>query len=169
MLTLNGSTQRFCDGVSRRNFLSVGALACGGLALPNLLRAEALAGSPSRKSIINIYLPGGPSHMDMFDLKPLAPREFRGEFMPIATNVPGMDICEHMPQLAKVADKFSVIRSITRVNEEHDPNYSDSGWSVTSRPMISAMKHFLSQRYSEPAWQTVKPPLSQFKRLPRMH
>lgn len=133
MLTFGGSTQRFCDGISRRNFLQVGALAVGGLTLPSLLRAEELAGSRATgKSIINIYLPGGPSHIDTFDLKPLAPKEFRGEFLPIATNVPGMEICEHMPHLAKIADKFSVVRSITGLNEEHTPNQSDSGWSVNS-------------------------------------
>jgi hypothetical protein len=132
MLMISGSKQRFCDGVSRRNFLQIGALSLGGLTLPQLLRAESLTGSPSKKSIINIYLPGGPSHMDMFDLKPLAPREFRGEFSPIDTNVPGMEICEHLPALAKVADKFSVIRSISRVFEEHDPSYSASGWSFNS-------------------------------------
>lgn len=133
MLTFNGSTQRFCDGVSRRNFLQVGATALGGLTLPGLLRAEAQPGSrPTGKSIINIYLPGGPSHQDMFDLKPLAPREFRGEFSPIATNVPGMEICEHMPELAKVADKFSVIRSLAGIRDEHAPTQSDSGWSESS-------------------------------------
>ncbi len=133
MLTFQGSTQRFCDGVSRRNFLQVGATALGGLTLPGLLRAEAQPGSqPTGKSIINIYLPGGPSHQDMFDLKPLAPREFRGEFSPIATNVPGMEICEHMPELAKVADKFSVIRSLAGIRDEHAPTQSDSGWSESS-------------------------------------
>ena len=133
MWTFTGSKQQFCDGVSRRNFLQVGALGLGGLTLPKLLRAESLASSQStRKSIINIYLPGGPSHMDMFDLKPLAPKEFRGEFSPIATNVDGMEICEHMPRLAKVADKFSVIRSLTGIREEHSSYQSDSGWSDSS-------------------------------------
>lgn len=133
MLTFTGSSQRFCNRHSRRNFLQVGALAMGGLTLPNLLRAESLPGSqPSGKSIINIYLPGGPSHQDMFDLKPLAPREFRGEFMPISTNVSGMEICEHFPRLATVADKFSVIRSISGLREEHTSNQSDSGWSESS-------------------------------------
>lgn len=146
MLAFSGSQQRFCDGVSRRNFLSIGALAMGGLTLPKLLAAESRAGSQGTgKSIINIYLPGGPSHMDMFDLKPLAPKEFRGEFMPIATNVAGMEICEHLPKLARVADKFSVVRSITGLNEEHDANQSDSGWSFNSlremggRPGVSAV------------------------------
>ena len=94
MLTFFGGKQRFCDGVSRRNFLKVGALATGGLTLADVLRLEARAGSSRPKSIINIYLGGGPTHMDTFDLKPDAPVEFRGEFRPIATNVPGMEICE---------------------------------------------------------------------------
>src|SRR5579871_1120641 len=133
MLTFLGQKQRFCDGVSRRDFLQVGGLAIGGLTLPKLLRAEQAAGSRATgKSIINIYLPGGPTHMDTFDLKPTAAKEFRGEFMPIATNVPGMEICELMPQLACRGDKFSVIRSISGLRDEHAPQQSDSGWSEQS-------------------------------------
>src|SRR5262245_12696642 len=114
MLTFYGdSKQHYCDGVSRRNFLRLGAMGVGGLTLANLMRAEAQAGiTNSTKAVINIHLGGGPSHQDMFDLKPDAPMEFRGEFNPIPTNVPGMDICEHFPQLAKNAEKFSVIRSL---------------------------------------------------------
>src|SRR6476469_4427397 len=116
MLTLLGPGPRFCDGQTRRNFLQIGGLALGGLTLPQLLRAEALAGAKStRKSIINIYLPGGPTHMDTFDLKPDAPKEFRGEFRPIPTNVSGMEICELMPNLAKLADKYAIIRSVSGV------------------------------------------------------
>src|SRR6476661_4287505 len=85
----------FCDGVSRRDFLRIGALGMGGLALPQLLRAEAQNGiKRSHKAVIMIYLPGGPSHQDTFDLKPDAPSEVRGEFEPIKTNVPGIEICE---------------------------------------------------------------------------
>jgi hypothetical protein len=133
MLTFFGRSPSFCDRVSRRGFLAVGSLAMGGLALPQLLRAESRAGSRSTgKSVINIYLPGGPTHIDMFDLKPKAPKEFRGEFQPIATNVDGMEICELMPRLAQRADKFSVVRSITGLREEHAPHQSDSGWSEQS-------------------------------------
>lgn len=130
MLTFFGGKQRFCDGLSRRNFLKVGALATGGLTLADLLRLEAQASSThAPKSIINIYLPGGPTHMDTFDLKPDAPVEFRGEFRPIATNAPGMEICELMPKLAKLGDKFALVRSVTGVRDEHSPRQSDSGWS----------------------------------------
>src|SRR5215471_7186926 len=100
MLTLWGSKQRFCDGLSRRSFLQVGAFGAG-LTLAGMLRARALAagGAPSTsgKSAIMIYLPGGPSHIDMYDLKPEAPAEFRGEFKPIPTSVSGIQICEHLP------------------------------------------------------------------------
>ena len=103
----------YCDGVSRRSFLQVGAMSMGGLTLAGLLRAEAEAGvGSSHKAIINIHLGGGPSHQDMFDLKPNAPVEYRGEFNPIKTNVSGMDICEHFPRLATMADKFAVIHGL---------------------------------------------------------
>src|SRR4051812_10766159 len=98
MLTINGASQRFCDGVNRRNFLKIGAFGAG-LTLADMLRAKAhatgAAAPTAQKSAIMIYLPGGPSHMDMYDLKPDAPSEYRGEFNPIATNVPGVQICEH--------------------------------------------------------------------------
>jgi len=122
MLTLfaNGSTSRFCDGVSRRNFLKIGALGLGGLALPQLLNAESQLGiRSSHKAIIMIFLPGGPSHQDMFDLKSDAPSEIRGEFKPISTNVPGLQICEHLPRLARLADRYSVIRSMVGAEDNH--------------------------------------------------
>jgi hypothetical protein len=88
-------------------------MAAGGLSLGQLLNLEAKQGiGSSNKAVINIFLPGGPSHLDTFDLKPDSPKEVRGEFNPISTNVPGMQICEHFPRLAKLADKFSIIRSI---------------------------------------------------------
>src|SRR5881409_1085072 len=105
MLTLWGAKQRFCDGITRRGFLQIGAFGAG-LTLADMLRSRAAATtaggtSSSRKAAIMIYLPGGPSHMDMYDLKPEAPMEYRGEFKPIKTNVPGIDICEHFPMQAK--------------------------------------------------------------------
>mgnify|MGYP000655650268 FL=1 len=84
MLRLVGSKSKFCDGVSRRSFLSVGSLAMGGISLPQLLRADEQNKNKSRhKSVIMIFLPGGPSHLDIWDLKPDAPVEIRGEFQPI--------------------------------------------------------------------------------------
>jgi hypothetical protein len=124
MVTLLGAAQRYCDGLSRRNFLKIGAFGAG-LTLAEMLRARAFAaksgGKPaSNKAAIMIYLPGGPSHMDMYDLKPDAPKEFRGEFNPIATNVSGIQICEHMPLQAKMFDKLAVVRSIVSVDEHSD-------------------------------------------------
>src|SRR5579862_7349998 len=114
MLTIHGhKTGRFCDGVTRRDFLRIGGLALGGLSLPGLLRAESRSGvRRSQKSVIMIFLAGGPPHQDMFDLKPGAPEAIRGEFRPIPTNVPGLDICEYMPRLARMMDRFALIRSI---------------------------------------------------------
>ncbi len=146
MLTILGERQRHCDAVSRRSFLQIGTLGFGGLTLADLLRMEAHAAvKPSKKSIINIFLSGGPTHLDTFDLKPNAPSEIRGEFRPIATNVPGFEISEHLPKLATLADKFSVIRSLTGVSEEHTNTQSDTGWSVNAlrtiggRPSIGAV------------------------------
>jgi len=122
MLTLWGSKQGFCDGLSRRNFLKIGAFGAG-LSLADVLRGQAQAAEvrASRpKSAIMIYLPGGPSHMDMYDLKPEAPVEFRGEFQPISTNVPGVHISEHFPRQARMFDKLSVIRSLVSVDEHSD-------------------------------------------------
>src|SRR6266480_5340687 len=105
MLTILGRGQRLCDNASRRDFLKIGGLALGGLSLPQILRAEAESGiRSSHKAVIMIFLSGGPPHQDMIDLKPDAPAEVRGEFRPIRTNVPGIDICEHLPRLAAKMD-----------------------------------------------------------------
>src|SRR5881275_825966 len=125
MFTIWGNNQGFCDGISRRNFLKIGAFGAG-LTLAEMLRLRAegdttTGATRSRpKSAIMIYLPGGPSHMDMYDLKPDAPAEFRGEFNPIKTNVAGVDICEHFPMQAKIWDKLSVVRSVVSVDEHSD-------------------------------------------------
>src|SRR5436309_858949 len=120
MLTIYGPRQRFCDGISRRNFLKIGALGLGGLTLPQLLQAEAQSGiRRSHKAVIMIFLPGGPSHQDIFDLKMDAPAEIRGEFKPIRTNVPGIDICEHLPKIAGMMDQLAVIRSVVGSEGHH--------------------------------------------------
>jgi len=126
MFTFLGAKQGFCDGLDRRNFLKLGAFGAG-LTLADMLRLQAQANNntnrpaPTRnKSAIMIYLPGGPSHMDMYDLKPDAPAEFRGEFRPIQTNVTGVQICEHFPLQARMWDKMACIRSIVSVDEHSD-------------------------------------------------
>jgi hypothetical protein len=124
MLTIFGKRGReggFCDGVSRRDFLAVGGMMLGGLSLPQLLRAEARAGlGSSHRAVINVFLPGGPPHLDMWDIKTAAPREIRGEFDPIRTNVPGVDICEHFPRIARMADRFVFVRSLVDCDGQHD-------------------------------------------------
>lgn len=107
--------------LSRRGFLTVGALGAGWLTLPQLLRADADAGRPtSRKSVILIYLVGGPPHQDLFDLKPNAPREIAGPWRPIATSVPGVQICETLPRLARLMDRLVIIRSLVGNQSDHD-------------------------------------------------
>ena len=126
----SGDKNRFCDGTSRRSFLQMGALGFAGLTLADVLRAESAAGiGSSQKAVINIHLGGGPSHQDMFDLKPNAPKEFRGEFNPISTNVPGIQICEHMPRLAAMADKFAIVRSLIGMYNDHSNVHTHSGYS----------------------------------------
>lgn len=147
MLSIDlGKKSAYCDGISRRSMLQLGVLGLGGLTLPNLLRAEAAAGiGSSNKAIINIHLGGGPSHQDMFDLKPDAPREFRGEFSPIKTNVSGLEICEHMPRLAQMADKFAVIRSLSGMFDDHSNYHTQTGYNrnalrnVGGRPSIGSV------------------------------
>lgn len=127
MLTLHGAAQRFCDGLTRRNFLKIGAFGAG-LTLADLLRVRGLAsGTSSPKSAIMINLPGGPSHLDMYDLKPGAPVEYRGEFNPIRTNVPGVQICELFPRQAQMWDKFAVIRSLIG-GSEHSDSQTNTGY-----------------------------------------
>jgi hypothetical protein len=130
MLTIFGkSSGQFCDKFSRREFLKIGGLCLGGLTLSESLALGSVNVSPS-KSVIMIYLPGGPPHLDMFDLKPDAPIDIRGEFNPIKTNVSGIEICEHMPKIASMMDKFSIIRSLKGTRDEHDSHICMSGYSV---------------------------------------
>ena len=124
MLTIPGlRLDGFCDRASRRQFLRIGTLAPLGLAGPSLadvLRADETAPRSARpKSVIMIYLPGGPPHQDMVDLKPEAPSEVRGEFRPIATSVPGIRISEHFPRLADRTDRLCLVRSMTHDNADH--------------------------------------------------
>jgi hypothetical protein len=134
-----GASRSHCDGLPRRNMLRAGTTALlGGLALPDLLalQARAAGGGPKAKSCIFLMLEGGPSHIDMWDLKPGAPREIRGEFQPVSTNVPGTQIGEILPMCAQVADKFTILRSHSHGDNGHQtgrhqvltgypPNFAD--------------------------------------------
>lgn len=136
MLTLHAKAHgRFCDGLSRRDFLRIGGLALGGLSLPQILRAEAASGvKKSHKAVIMIFLPGGPSHQDIFDLKMDAPSEIRGEFKPIGTNVPGVQITEYLPRLARMMDKCTLIRSMSDCDPGHDAFQCLTGRSFKGQP-----------------------------------
>lgn len=151
MLNFLGSNFRNCDGIRRREMLRIGSFAIGSTAaftMSDILRAESQSPSQQRsphKSVINIFLGGGPPHQDMWDIKTEAPREIRGEFDPIATNVPGIEICEVFHRLAKHMDKCVVIRSVVGSSGEHDGYQCLSGWhrrdssSIGGRPSIGAV------------------------------
>jgi hypothetical protein len=131
MLTVSGSSHRYCDGISRRSFLQIGSLAVGGLTFPELLRAEQRSGSrKSQRSVIMVYLSGGLAHQDTFDLKPNAPTEVRGEFRPISTNVPGIQIGELLPRLARCMDKLILLRSLVGLRDEHSSFQSATGFTM---------------------------------------
>ena len=118
-----GRSGRYCDGVSRRSFLKIGVAGMASVGLPGLLRAKeetALrAGTTRNTSVILLWLDGGPSHMDLYDMKPDAPAEYRGIWKPIKTKVPGFDITEMFPKQARVTDKFSMVRSLHHDTGDH--------------------------------------------------
>jgi hypothetical protein len=122
MLTVSGRPQKLCDGVSRRSFLKIGAFAFGAtqFTLADVLRAEESLGKTSHKAVINIFLGGGPPHQDMWEIKTEAPSEIRGEFQPINTAVPGIQIGECFPKIAALADKFAFLRSVVGARGGHD-------------------------------------------------
>jgi hypothetical protein len=158
MFTLFGKPYRHCDGLTRRHFLTAGALGLSGLTLADLLRAESAAGKgASGKAIINIHLDGGPPHLDMIDLKPDAPAEVRGEFKPIATNVPGLQIGELLPKLVGIADKFAFIRSLVGSAGAHDAFQCQSGFpandlrSLGGRPAVGSVIAKLRGSSDDPA------------------
>lgn len=126
--------RQFCDGVSRRKMLQIGGLSTFGLSLQDLLRAEqntpAHAASRSKKSVILVWMHGGPSQLDTFDMKPSAPAEYRGAFAPVASSLPGLDVCELLPEHAKVMDKCTVIRSFSHGNGDH---WAAAHWMLTGR------------------------------------
>ena len=137
MLKIFGqSTNRFCDGISRRDFLRIGGLSMGGISLPQLLQAEELAGiRKSHKAVIMIYMAGAPPHQDMYDLKMDAPAEIRGPHKPIRTKIPGIQISEHMPHCARIMDKLIPIRSMYgSPSGDHDSFICYTGRPVTNQP-----------------------------------
>jgi hypothetical protein len=123
MLRLDlGSTGRYCDGIDRRSFLQIGVAGMASVGLPELLRAKdtpAANSTGKNTSVILIWLDGGPGHMDMYDMKPDAPAEYRGLWRPIRTRVPGFDITEMFPRQAQLTDKFSVVRSLHHDTGDH--------------------------------------------------
>src|SRR5688572_22525732 len=145
MLTIfGGPPSRFCDGLSRRSFLRIGALAAAGmLTLPELLRAGAVAAPAVRrsgKSVIMICLGGGPSHIDTYDMRPDAPAEYRGEFRPVSSNVPGMPMCELMPRQARIADRIAVVRSLQWTEPCHQFSEICTGFPVkAARPSFGSI------------------------------
>jgi hypothetical protein len=132
----------FANG-NRRDFLKVGALGLGGLALPDLLRLRAAQGETAKtpRAVIMVCLAGGPSHMEMYDMKPDAPADYRGEFRPIKTNVPGFDICEHMPLQTKIADKLALVRTVQFVEPmQHELEEVYTGFPIAQhRPSFGAV------------------------------
>ena len=131
---------RHCDGLTRREVMRVGAIGLGGLSLPHLLRAgetsakpETPRSQPRARSVVILYLSGGPSQLDMWDMKPEAPLEIRGTFRPIDTRVPGIQVCEHMPRMARVADKYTIVRSMSHGEAEH---LRAGYWVMTGAPML---------------------------------
>jgi hypothetical protein len=145
---LSKQTSSFCDRGSRRHFLKIGGLALGGLALPDLLRAEASSASRGavtspHKAIIMIYLSGGPSHQDMYDLKMEAPVEIRGSFRPIATNITGIQICEHMPRRA------------------HDGQIRDNSFALCGRGP-ARLGHVFERLPDRPTRKAERPALARF-------
>src|SRR5258708_4641097 len=120
VLTIGGRDRRFGNGTNRREFLRVGALGVAGLTLADLLRADARGGTERRaKSVIYVVLGGGPSHIDMYDLKPDAPAEYRGPFKPIPTRLTGVPICELMPPPAGVMNQPALLRGRRSVENDH--------------------------------------------------
>ena len=132
MLRILGNPRKLCDGLTRREMLRVsGASLFPTLTLPALLQAQETSGSqPGKARAVILYnLLGGPPHMDMFDLKPEAPPEIRGEFRPIDTSLPGLQICEHLPRTAQLMHKSTVVRTVTHGYNAHNPLNIMTGWS----------------------------------------
>ena len=152
MLTCFGAEHRFCDRIPRRDFLRAGALGLSGLSLPEILRLQAQAKTTATtatkpRSVIMVCLAGGPSHLDMYDLKPDAPSEYRGEFKPIRSNVPGFELCEHLPLQATIADKLALVRTVQFVEPmQHELEEVYTGYPKSAkRPAFGSIISRLSE------------------------
>ena len=161
MLTMLGSPRRCCDGFTRRETLRAGALsAMGGFGLPQMLQAEetGLSKDAKAKNVIFIFLLGGAATQDMYDLKPNAPSEVRGEFKPIPTTVPGIEVCEHLPKFAQLAHQFAFIRSVNHKAGCHNCLPCYTGFDVippdqhprpTDAPSIGSVLQYMSGERTE--------------------
>jgi hypothetical protein len=135
MLSLGGSTVRSCEGLTRREWLRAGALSTFGLTLPSLLQCRAQAAKPQAakaKACVVVFLFGAPAHQDIWDLKPAAPSDIRGEFRPIATNVPGIQLGEHVPRIAQRAHRLALVRSVSHPDNTH---------TVAMHTMLTGVRH----------------------------
>ena len=139
MIQILGSKKRLCDGVTRRELMRVGGLSLfGSMTLPRLLRAADGSTAGRAKSVVMFNLLGGPSHTDMFDMKPLAPPEVRGEFTSINTSLPGLDICEHLPLTSRLMHKASLIRTVTHNYNAHNPLAMMTGFALGKTQQLTA-------------------------------
>ncbi len=142
MLDIELGASQTCDGATRRDFLRVGALSAFGLTLPSLLQAQDQSpvnrGKAKDVSVILLFMSGGPSQIDTFDPKPDAPTDYRGSFKAIGTNVAGMQLSEHLPLLAKQADKFSILRSVTSPDGNHE---TACHYVLTGYPFSPALEY----------------------------
>ena len=154
MLSVYGSNttrNAYCDQISRRGVLKIGALGVGafGLNMADVLRAEAKTGSMNHKAVINIFLGGGPPHQDMWEIKTEAPKEIRGPFQPISTNVSGIQIGECFPKIASIADKSAFLRAVVGCEGRHDSFQCMTGWRhadmrpLGGRPALGSVMHKL--------------------------
>lgn len=151
MLSIYGKPTRYCDGIARRGFLRIGGFTMGSVvpaSLSGLMRAQAASPGRSaldRKAVINIFLGGGPPHQDMWEIKTDAPSEIRGEFQPISTAVPGIQIGECFPKLAAIMDRLVVVRSVVGCDGAHHAFQCQTGWrrrdldSIGGRPSMGSV------------------------------
>lgn len=144
----SGKTYQLCDGINRREWLQLGALGLGGLTMADLLRLRAEGKSStktSHKAVILVFLNGGASQLDMFDMKPKAPAEFRGEFKPVQTNVPGMDVCELLPRHAKMANRYAILQGMQQITSGHSLYEASTGFGGRAQPMRPAFGAWVSR------------------------